>query len=223
MDPFRLCLALGPVAVYLLLLGGIHLARRPFVVSGTRDTAALGLAVAGLVAVGPIELFFPHAAAAHFGPLVWMFLAAFYVLCLVLILLLLRPRLVIYNVSTDELRPILADLVPQLDADARWAGDGLSLPNLGVQLHLENLAMLRNVSLVATGARQSYLGWKRLETALRTALAAAEVPRNVRAARVLGAVLLGAGTLLAAMLIWAVAMDPQTVAHALFDMLRLQR
>ena len=152
MDPFRLCLALGPVAVYLLLLGGIHLARRPFVVSGTRDTAALGLAIAGLVAVGPIELFFPHAAAAHFGAAVWMFLAAFYVLCLVLILLLLRPRLVIYNVSTDELRPILADLVPQLDADARWAGDGLMLPNMGVQLHLENLALLRNVSLVATGA-----------------------------------------------------------------------
>lgn len=223
MDPFRLCLALGPVGVYLLLLGGIHLARRPFVASGTRDTAALGLAVAGLVAVGPVELFFPHAAAAYFGAFVWVFLMAFYALCLVLLLLLLRPRVVIYNVSTDELRPIVADLVPQLDADARWAGDGLILPNMGVQLHMENLSLLRNVALVATGARQNYLGWKRLETALRTALAAAEVPRNVRAARIVGAALLGAGTLLAMVLIWAVAIDPQAVAHALFDMLRLKR
>ena len=223
MDPFRLCLALGPVAVYLLLLGGIHLARRPFVASGTRDTAGLGLAVAGLVAVGPVELFFPHAAAAYFGAFVWVFLMAFYALCLVLLLLLLRPRVVIYNVSTDELRPIVADLVPQLDADARWAGDGLILPGMGVQLHMESLPLLRNVVLVATGARQNYLGWKRLETALRTALAAAEVPRNVRAARILGAALLGAGTLLALVLIWAVAIDPQAVAHALFDMLRLKR
>jgi len=211
------------VAVYLLLLGGINLARRPFVVSGTRDTAALGLAVAGLVAVGPIELFFPHAAAAHFGAFVWVFLMAFYALCLVLVLLLLRPRLVIYNVSADELRPFLADLVPQLDADARWAGDGLILPNMGVQLHMENLPLLRNVALVATGVRQNYLGWKRLELSLRAAFSAGEVPRNVRAARLLGAGFLAAGTLTVLVLIWAVAHAPQAVAHALFDMLRLHR
>jgi hypothetical protein len=222
MDPFRMCLALGPVAVYLLLLGGIHLARRPFVVSGTRDTAALGLAVAGLVAVGPVELFFPHAAAAHFGIFVWVFLTALYGLCLVLLLLVSRPRLVIYNVSAEELRPILADLVPQLDADARWAGDGLILPNLGVQLHLDNLPLLRNVALAATGARQSYAGWKRLETDLRTALAGAEASRNVRAAHFLGATLLGIGALLALVVIWAVAREPQTVARALFDMLRVK-
>lgn len=223
MDPFRMCLALGPVAIYLLMVGGINLARRPFVVSGTRDFAALGLAVAGLVAVGPIELFFPHAAAAHFGALVWMFLMAFYALCLVLVLLLLRPRLVIYNVSTDELRPILADLVPQLDADARWAGDGLILPSMGLQLHMENLPLLRNVSLVATGARQNYLGWKRLETALRTALALGDGRRNRRTGRIVGAVFLGAGTLVVAALIWAVALDPQRVAQALLGILRLER
>ena len=45
-DPFRLCLALGPVAVYLLLLGMLNSFRRPFLVSGTH-TATLGLAVSG--------------------------------------------------------------------------------------------------------------------------------------------------------------------------------
>ena len=34
MDPFRVCLALGPVAIYLLLLGAINLSRRPLLVSG---------------------------------------------------------------------------------------------------------------------------------------------------------------------------------------------
>ena len=39
MDPFRLCLALGPVAIYLLLLGAVNLSRRPLLVSGVRDAA----------------------------------------------------------------------------------------------------------------------------------------------------------------------------------------
>ncbi len=223
MDPFRLCLAVGPIAVYLMLLGGIHLARRPFIVSGTRDAAALGLALAGLVAVGPLALFFPHDAATRFGPFVWLFLIVFYALCLVLALLLLRPRLVIYNVAADELRPILADLAPQLDSDARWAGDGLILPNMGIQLHMETFLLQRTISLMATGARQNYLGWRRLELSLTAALAAEELPRNVRNARILGGTLLGIGVLLSLLLIFGVAHDPRAVAQGLFEMLRLQK
>ena len=67
MEPFHQCLALGPVAIYLLLLGVINLARRPLVVSGGRDAAALGLALSGLVFVGPMALLFPEGLAAHFG------------------------------------------------------------------------------------------------------------------------------------------------------------
>ena len=212
MDPFRLCLALGPVAVYVLLLGAINLSRRPFLVSGTRDAAALGLAISGFVIVGPIELFFPEAAAMSFGAFVWVLLLAFYALCLVLVLLLLRPRLIIYNISADQLRPILADLVDQLDPDARWAGDSLALPGLGVQLHLDNLAAMRNVSLVSVGPNQNYLGWRRLELELAAALSRAEVSRNPR-----GASLIGAGVLIIALLILAVARDSQAVAQTLFD------
>jgi hypothetical protein len=139
-----------------------------------------------------------------------------YALCLVLLLLTLRPRLVIYNISTDELRPILADLVPELDEQARWAGDGLALPNLGVQLHLDGQPAMRNVSLVATGPRQSHQGWRRLELALAEALGELEVARNPQA---IG--LLGAGALLALAVVLSVARDPQAVAQSLFDMLRL--
>ena len=216
MDPLRLCLALGPVAVYVLLLGAINLSRRPFLVSGTRDAAALGLAVAGLVIVGPIELFFTNAALIRYGPYVWVLLLAFYGLCLVLVLLLLRPRLVIYNISADQLRPILADLVTQLDSQARWAGDSLALPSLGVQLHVDHQPAMRNVSLIAVGPNQNHLGWRRLELALGPALSQVPVARNPR-----GASLVCAGVLIVVTLILVIARDAQAIAQALFDMLRL--
>ena len=216
MDPFRLCLALGPLAIYVLLIGAINLFRRPFLVSGTRDTAALGLAVSGLVIVGPVELFLPVTASLRFGTFVWVLLIALYALCLVLILLSLRSRLVIYNISRDELRPILSDLVAELDSEARWAGDSLVLPNLGIQLYLDGLAAMRNVSLVATGTNQNYQGWQRLGQALGAALSEVRVRRNPHALA-----LVGAGGLLVLAVVLAIAQDPQAVAQALFDMLRL--
>ena len=214
MDPFRLSVALGPVAIYVLLLGAINLFRRPFLVSGSRDAAALGLAVSGLVVVGPVDLFFPVAAAIHFGAFDWAFLIALYALCLVLVLLVLRPRLVIYNIATDELRPILADLATKLDAEARWAGDSLVLPNLGVQLHVDGLTVMRNVSLISNGPKQNQQGWRQLEKALDAELGQLEVPRNPR-----GISLISAGALLMLALILAIASDPQAVFQSLSQML----
>ena len=98
MDPFSLCLAFGPLAIYLLLVGAINLSGRPFLVSGSRDMAAMGLAVSGLVMVGPVQLFYPLAASMRYGLLIWVFLVGLYVMVLVLVLLLVRPRLVIYNI-----------------------------------------------------------------------------------------------------------------------------
>jgi hypothetical protein len=206
------CVALGPVAIYLLLLGGINLARRPRVLSGTRDTAALALAVAGLVIVGPGELFFPVAASIRLGAFVWVLLGSMYLLGVVLLLLVLRPRLVIYNISTDELRPVLAEVVSKVDPDARWAQDSLVLPGLGVQLHIEILTRLRNVSLISSGPSQNYEGWRRLETALAAGLARVEVPRNYGA---MG--LVSAGLILLAFVALTVSRDPQAMAAALRD------
>jgi hypothetical protein len=212
-------LAFGPVAIYLLLLGAVNLFRRPFLVSGTRDTAALGLAVSGLFIVGPVELFFPLAASIRFGPhvwVVWCFLIVLFALCLVLVLLSIRPRLVIYNISTDELRPVLADVATQLDAKARWAGDSLAIPALGIQLHMEGYAFMRNVALVSVGWSQSHEGWQRLEAALGPALQQLEVPRNR-----CGIAFLTAGFLMGIGLMVAAARGPLALAQSLFEMLRL--
>jgi hypothetical protein len=219
MDPLRLCLAFGPAAIYLLLLGAINLSRRPLLVSGTRDAAALGLALGGFIMIGPIELFFPtaanlrfpDAAVTRFGlPL------AFYTLSLMLVLLLLKPRLVVYNISADQLRSLLAELVETLDPDGRWAGDSLALPTLGVQLHLDHATAMRNVSLLSTGPKQSHAGWRRLETALRAALGRVEVARNSR-----GLAFLTAGALIIAGLVLAVAHDAQGITQALSNLLKL--
>ncbi len=215
MDPFRWCIAVGPVAVYLVVLGVLNLFKRPVVVSGPRDTAMLGLAVAGFVVVGPIELFLPVASTIAFGPLIWIFLTGLYGLGLVLTILLVRPRIVVYNISGNELRPVLADLAMELDPQARWAGDCLVLPGLGVQLYLECVGRLRNVSLISAGRRQNHVGWHRLEVALGTALRQVEVARNRR-----GFSLLAAGTLLAALVLATIARNPQAATQSLVDLVR---
>ena len=219
MDPFRLCLALGPVAVYLVVLGGMNLMRRPFVVSGTRDTAALGLAVFGLFLVGPFELFYPSAASNLFGSFVWVFLASLYGLSVVLVLLSQRPRLVVYNIAVDELRAIMADLVEGIEGleghegETQWAGDSLSLPKLGLQLHIDASPAMRNVSLVSNGPHQNHLGWYKLQKELSKSLREFKTRRNLRAGW-----LLLAGLAICCLLVNLAAHDPQLVAKSMVDM-----
>jgi hypothetical protein len=180
-DPFRLAIALVPVAAYVLLLGLVNLRRRPFLTSGGSDLMALGIALSGLILVGPLELLRPEAATRSFGNYIWLFLVLFYWLWLVLIVLLSRPRLVIYNISAEELHSILAEAAARLDPAARWAGNQLSLPGLGVQLHLDSLDLMRNVSLVSSGSRQNIDGWRRLAREIAPALRAIRVKSNPRA------------------------------------------
>ena len=59
-DPLHFVLAAGPLALYLLLLGGINLSTRPLVTTGGRDLMCLAIALAGCAVAGPLELFFPE-------------------------------------------------------------------------------------------------------------------------------------------------------------------
>ena len=112
-------------------------------VSGSRELAALGVAVVGLLIVGPMQLFVPDATVLRFGWLVWPLLLSFYGLSLTLWMLVARPRLVIFNIRGSQLRPMLSELAISLDADARWAGDSLALPQLGVQLRMESFPSMQ--------------------------------------------------------------------------------
>jgi hypothetical protein len=192
-DPFRLAIAVVPLASYLLLLGLVNLRRRPFLTTGGSDLAALGVALSGFALVGPLELFRPEALTREVGSFIWLFLLTFYWLWLVVIVLVARPRLVIYNIGMEELHPVLAETAARIDPDARWAGNHLTLPGLGVQLHLDSLDVMRNVSLVSSGSRQNIDGWRRLARELAGSLRPMRVKSNPRAI----------GLLLAAMLMLA--------------------
>jgi hypothetical protein len=169
-----------PVAAYALVLALVNARRRPFLTSGGSDLAALGVAVSGLMFVGPLELFRPEAATREFGNYIWLFLLSLYWLGLVLVLLLARPRLVIYNTSSEELRPVLAEAAGRLDPEARWAGNHLTLPALDVHLHLDSLDIMRNVSLVSSGSQQNIDGWRQLARELRRSLATVRTRRSPR-------------------------------------------
>ena len=216
MDGFRLCVALGPLTVYLLVLAWVNLSRRPFLVSGARDLAALGVGVSGMVLVGPVELLLPEQAISAYKGYVWLLLLVMYSLCVSLAALLARPRLTVYNVTLERLRPLLASAIDELDPEARWAGTSLALPKLHVEFFLESSPALKNVSLVATAEEQSFAGWRRLETALAARLRQAESPANAW-----GVVLALGCFLLAACVGWQVLLHPQAVTSGFREMLRL--
>ena len=217
MDPLHACIALGPVAVYVLVLGMINLWARPFLTTGARDTAALGLAMCGFAIAGPMELFLPENAVDRFGSYAWVLLLAFYGLFLTLIVLLMRPRIVIYNTTVEQMRPILSAVVADLDSEARWAGECLVLPRLGVQLNIESVGALRNVQLVSAGTTQNYAGWRHLQVALWRSLQEVRGSSNR-----LGYAMLFFGVVTLGLVTAYLFSDPPTVAQSLKQMLRQQ-
>jgi hypothetical protein len=215
LDPLHTCIALGPVATYLLVLGMINLSLRPLVTTGARDAAALAIAIAGLVVAGPLELFLIEDAAIFWGGWVWLIMLAAYALGALLVILMLRPRLVIYNITVEQIRPILAEVVAQLDSEARWAGEALAMPQLGVQLHVDALPVMKNVQLAASGTNQNLDGWRQLEKALAKSMRKTRSTPNPY-----GVSLVSFGILLAGLITYNLARDPGAVMQALNEMLR---
>jgi hypothetical protein len=215
MDPLHFCIAVAPLSVYFLLFGIINLKRRPFVTTGARDTAALAIGISGLIVAGPMELFFPEAAASRWGGLVWIVLIAFYGLCVSLLVLLMRPRIVVYNIGKEELRAILNQVGVKLDKKSRWVGDSLMLPDSNVHLNMESQDWLRNVQLTAGGSRQNLDCWRAIEMELKSAVDPLRVNRNPIG---LGMILVSAA-LAVITAVWMVA-EKLAVAQALNELLR---
>ena len=170
MDPLHFCIAVVPLAVYLLMIGYLNFGGKPFVTTGARDAAALGIGLVGLIVSGPMLLFFPESAASHFGNWVWPMLLAFYFLFVSMFVLLMKPRIVIYNITSEQLRPILTSVAMDLDPKSRWAGDSLLIPARKVHLHMEPANWLKNVQLTSGGNHQSFEGWRQLEAGLTAKL-----------------------------------------------------
>ena len=130
---------------------------------------------------------------------------------------MLRPRLVFYNVTVIQLRPVLGSVVQQLDNQARWAGDSLLLPQLGIQLHLEEFSVMRNVQLVSSGPKQNFTGWRRLELEMRRSLSSTWATRNPR-----GASLIAISLAITVVIAISMVNGQQSIAQAVTDLLRFQ-
>ena len=171
MDPLRMIIALVPLAAYLLLLGVFNLRRRPVVLSGGRDWLLLGFGLFGLALVGPLEQFLlTEWWAFRFGGYAWLMLICLYLLSVSLAIMMGPPRIVIYNSDVEMVRPAISQIVHRLDEHARWAGDSVVLPTIGMQLYIERYAPLRNIQLRAVGYDQPYGAWTVLERELREEL-----------------------------------------------------
>lgn len=168
LDTLPLWAALAPLGVYLIGLGVVHLRRRPIVLSGVWDGILLGGSLAGLAAVGPLALVRPAAGTPLWG---WLIVLLLFGLLVALCVLVSRPRLVVYNITVEQLRPIVAEIVAALDPAARWAGEAVALPGRGLQVHIDANNAMRTVSLVAAGERPSLEAWGEFGRRLRQAVA----------------------------------------------------
>lgn len=210
MDPLRLAIALTPLAAYLLLVGLLNARGKPIVVTGAADTLAVGLALAGFAWIGPLALFRPEAATAQVGAAIWAVLLTLYGLWALLLAMLARPRLVIYNLAPEDARPLVAEAMRRIDPAGRWVGDCVVMPTLGVQLSVEGLATLATTSLVANGSQQDPAGWRRLTRGLDRAMRDTPAKRW----RPRGVAIAGLGLTLLAAALWSVNADPAAIGES---------
>jgi len=165
-----IAVAFVPLALYFFALAALNGGMRPRMLTGQEDLTALALGLIGFVMAGPMLYVLPIDSLAYWRYVTWFFLALLYALMVWFLGAMFRFRVVIYNIAMDELRDILEKTGQELDAEARWAGNSLSLPTLGIQFYYERVSLLRNVTLKACGTRQNLQGWLHFEKSLRNAL-----------------------------------------------------
>ena len=196
-DSLPLGAAFLPLGIYLLVLGWVHLRRRPLAIAGVWDGILLGASLLGLVTVGPIALVRPAAGGSSWS---WPMLILGFCLVVALCVLVSRPRLIIYNISVEQIRPLVAEVASDLDPQARWAGETVALPTRGLQVHLDGDGSLRTVSLIGVGRRSAHEGWS--EFSRRVSQASRRLP--VRASP-WGGVFAGIGAVLVLLAFWSIA------------------
>jgi len=169
-DPFVLLAATLPLIGYCLLLAVVRVSGRTLVTTGGRDLAAVLVAVAGFVMVGPAELFFPHGTATLLGAWVWFPLALLYLLVGTLAVLTSRPRLVVYGRTSEELYPAVLRAAKSIDGDAtgdveQWQ---VHLPAKKIDLRLDGPPGHDCLTVESFQASLPPAFWDQLLSALRT-------------------------------------------------------
>jgi hypothetical protein len=158
---------LVPPAAYLMAIAVAHLGRRPIVVTGAWDLTLLATALAAPVVAGPVQQLLPSVIRGPYRPLLGL---VGFALAVLTTILATRPRLVVYNATLEQLRPVVAEVATSLDPTARWAGETVALPGRDIQVHLDGRGGMRSVSLVAVGSRTSPESWAEFSRHIRRAI-----------------------------------------------------
>jgi len=181
-DPFSVLAASLPLISYCLVLALVRISGRVLVTTGGRDLAAVLVAVAGFVMVGPAELFFPHATATLLGGWVWFPLTLLYLLVGTLAVLTSRPRLVVYGRTAKELYPAVLRAARSIDEHA--VGDTeqcqIHLPARKVDLRIDGPPGHDCLTIDSFQTSLSPAFWDQLLAALRTESRATLPPRRRR-------------------------------------------
>lgn len=163
MNALQIAIAAVPLAVYFMLVGSLRVRSRPLVTSGWRDMLTLGIACSGLVAVGPMQLFFPAHAASRWPGWIWVPMFGLYFLSLLILTMWSRPRLIAYGLTKQQFQEILLSAAQVVDPSASWLGEVLSLPNCGLQLSAEATLGHQVNSVGLVGALHNLPDWIKLE------------------------------------------------------------
>ena len=165
MSPLYFAIAVIPLGIYFMMLGAIRLRRHPLITTGWRDTLTLGVAASGFVAIGPMQLFFPSQAATRWHAWVWLALFILYLLGLMMILLSAKPRLIAYGMEENQFHRTLLEAARQVDPQAQWTGEVVSMPHSGLQLAREATGATRVQQVVHVGLLHNIQDWLKLENA----------------------------------------------------------
>lgn len=163
MNSLQIAIAAVPLAIYFVLMGSIRLRRRPLVTSGWRDLLTLGIACSGLVAIGPMQLFYPTHAAARWPGWIWLPMFGLYFLTVLIVTMWSRPRLIAYGMSKFQFQEVLLKAAQSVDENAAWNAEVLTLPNSGLQLSAESSLGSYVSSVGVVGTLHNLPDWLKLE------------------------------------------------------------
>ncbi len=137
----RLIINVAPVAVYFLALGLVNSQSRPRLVSGRSDFIALTLVFVPVL-VWPIPILVRY-------ELWWVVVAGLFAMVGVFWWLLPEPHTnwVVYNISEQRCRRLLAAAVRRMGLTATEDETGLSVGAKNLRIELSSFALLNNVSL----------------------------------------------------------------------------
>lgn len=215
-EPFTVLLALVPLIGYLAVFSVIRLSGRVLVTTSVRDIGALAIAISGMMAVGPAELFFPATAAIVFGPMVWLALAALYGLTVALIALTTTPKLVVYGRTPEEVFPALMRASSKIDPQANGDVKELQvhLPNVGIRLRVDGQRGVDHARVLTFEPMPSLKFLNTLLANLRAEVRQSPTPATRR-----GLGMLVATLLLSMILVWQSFENPALVVEGFRDWL----